>query len=174
MAISVNEVTKVITIPQADLTSLGGSDYELDTNALRLELKNWEASVAGSWRSITHLHNLPVTVGGVTLARTFEIINGYTIEFQDVGSPYRVNLVGSNNNILDVKVLNQVSVASANSAGLTFSQELLDALALMEADHFFDESTGLLHYYYRGTTTDIIPAKTVTGTAQTQDASILE
>jgi len=174
MAISVNEVTKVITVPQADLTPLGGSDYEFDTNAFRLELKNWESSVAGSWRSITHNHNLPVTVGGVTLARVFEIINGYTVLFEDVGSPYRVNLAGSNNNILDVKVLNQVSIASANSAGLTFSQELLDALALMEADHFFDQDTGLLHYYFRGTTTDIIPAKTVTGTTQSQDSSILE
>ena len=31
----------------------------------------------------THRHNTQVTLGGVTLARTVEIINGYQIEFED-------------------------------------------------------------------------------------------
>lgn len=45
-----------------------------------------------------------------------EIINGYTVTFED--GLYSVNLIGSNNNIPDVLNLNQVSVRSANSAGL--------------------------------------------------------
>lgn len=116
MAISVNEVTKVIFIPQADLTFVSGDTYQLDTNAFRLELKNWESSTEGSWRSITNKHNPPVTVGGTTLARTIEIINGYTIHFED--GQYRVILQGSNNNIIDVAVVNQVSIVPQNSAGL--------------------------------------------------------
>jgi hypothetical protein len=72
----------------------------------------------------THSHNQPVTVGGVTLARVIEIINGYTITFEN--GQYAVNLVGGNTNIADVTNVNQVSVRSANSAGLTYSKEIED------------------------------------------------
>lgn len=116
MAITVDEVTKVISVPQADLTFIGAGIYNLDTNVFRLELRAWEASDAGSWRSITHKHNPDVTVGGVTLADVLEIINGYTITFEDL--QYRVILIGTNNNILDVANVNQVSIAPTNSAGL--------------------------------------------------------
>jgi len=61
-------------------------------------------------------HNTEVTLGGVTLARTVEFINGYTIEFED--GQYAVTLTGANNNIADVMVVNQVSLRSNNSAGL--------------------------------------------------------
>ncbi len=116
MTITVNEVTKVITVPQADLVLQSGITYTYDTDAFRLELKNWEASEVGGWRQRTHLHNLPVTVGGTTLARTLEIINGYTVTFED--GQYRVILQGSNNNIVDVANVNQVSIVPTNSAGL--------------------------------------------------------
>ena len=169
MAITVNEVTQVIFIPQADLISLGGSNYELDTEWFRLQLKIWEASTEGGYLPRTHLRAPPATVGGVTIAQSITIINGYTVTFED--GQYRVILSGSNNNILDVANLNQVSIGSTNSAGLIAAQQQVD---LMEADHFFDESTGLLHYYRRGTTVDLIPPKTVTGTTQPSDASILE
>lgn len=169
MAITVNEVTKVIFIPQADLISLGGSNYELDTEWFRLQLKIWEASTEGGYLSRTHLRAPPATVGGVTIAQSITIINGYTITFED--GQYRVILTGSNNNILDVANLNQVSIGSTNSAGLVAATQMND---LMEADHFYDQSTGLLHYYKRGTTEDLIPPKTVTGTTQPVDASLLE
>jgi hypothetical protein len=61
---------------------------------------------------------------------------------------------------------------SAGSTVLTDSLLLLKHLA--EADQVFDKSGGLLHAYKRGTTTDLIPAKTVAGEAQTIDASITE
>lgn len=118
MAISINWATKVITIPQADLTFISGSLYELDVDDFRLALKNIEDSEEGMTFLDTHRHNTEVTLGGVTYARTFEIINGYTVTFQDVGSPYRVRCVGANHNISDVQNLNDVSLIVGNAAGL--------------------------------------------------------
>lgn len=120
MALSVNWSTGVITVPQADLTLVTGTLYEHDTDAFRLELRSLEASVAGMPWPDTHTHNTEVTVAGITYARVIEIINGYSIEYED-GS-YSVRLAGSNNNIFDVEngilVQNQVQVIAQNSAGL--------------------------------------------------------
>ena len=64
----------------------------------------------------THNHVSPISVGGVQLARVVEIINGYTITFED--GQYAVNLAGANSNIGDRVNVNQVSIRSSNSAGL--------------------------------------------------------
>ena len=90
--------------------------YELDINDFRLTLKDIEDNVGGIPFVDTHNHNTIVTVGGVTLARVVEIINRYTVTFED--DSYAVNLVGANSNIADVVNLNTVSVRAANSAGL--------------------------------------------------------
>lgn len=119
MAISINWATKVITVPKADMTLIQSSPfeiYELNVNTFRLTLKDLEDDEAGMSFLHTHNHNPPVSVGGVTLGRVVELINGYTVTFEN-GS-YAVNLVGANNNISDNTNLNQVSVRSANSAGL--------------------------------------------------------
>lgn len=116
--ISINWSTKVINVPQSYLTLVSGSLYELDVNAFRLDLKNIEDSEDGVAFPDTHRHNTAVTLSGVTYARTFEIINGYTITFEDVGSPYTVRCAGANHNIGDVKNVNQVSLIIGNSAGL--------------------------------------------------------
>jgi hypothetical protein len=116
MAISIDWGTKIINIPQNYLTDLGGGVYELDTNALRLDLIDLEDSEDGMAFPKTHNHNTEVELAGVTYARVIEVINGYTITFED--GQYAVNLVGSNNNIADVANVNQVSIRSANSAGL--------------------------------------------------------
>jgi len=50
------------------------------------------------------------------LARVVEIINDYTITFED--GQYAVNLVGANSNVADRVNVNQVSVRASNSAGL--------------------------------------------------------
>jgi hypothetical protein len=118
MAITINWATKVISIPQADLTFVSGSLYELNVNTFRLALKDIEDSADGMANLDTHRHNAEVTLSGVTYARTFEIINGYTITFQDTGSPYTVRCVGANHNVADVKNVNQVSLLIGNSAGL--------------------------------------------------------
>jgi hypothetical protein len=118
MAISINWETQVITIPQADLTYLSPGLYELDVDVLRLALKDIEDGEEGIAFPDTHRHNTEVTLAGVTYARTFEIINGYTVTFQDTGSPYTVKCIGANHNIGDVKNVNQVSLIVGNSAGL--------------------------------------------------------
>lgn len=116
MAVSINWGTKVINIPQADLTPLGGNRYRLDVNTFRLALKDLEDSDEGIAYLKTHNHNTAVTLAGVTYARTVEIINGYTVEFEN--GVYSVECVGANHNISDVKVVNSVSLIVGNSAGL--------------------------------------------------------
>ena len=115
MALSINPITHVITIPKVDL---GGTfpNHELNVNTFRLALKNWEDGTEGMVQPKTHNHNTQVTLGGLTLARVVEIIVPYTITFEN--DQYSVNLVGANNNIADRLNLNQVSVRSNNSAGM--------------------------------------------------------
>jgi len=118
VAISINWASKVIAIPQDDLDVVSAGLYELDVNALRLALKDIEDGDDGMAFPDTHRHNTEVTLGGVTYARTFEIINGYTVTFQDTGNPYTVRCVGANHNLGDVKNVNSVSLIVGNSAGL--------------------------------------------------------
>ena len=117
MAISINCATKVIYIPKSYLGAPVGTNlYELNVNTFRLDLKDWEDSDVGMAMPDTHRHNTQVQLSGVTYARTFEIINGYTVEFED--GTYAVRCVGANHNIGDVKVVNSVSLIIGNSAGM--------------------------------------------------------
>lgn len=119
MTLSINWVTKVIYVPKADMTLIQSSPIEireLDLDVFRLALKDLEDSEEGMAFPDTHRHNTEVSVGGITLARTIEIINGYTVTFED--GQYAVNLVGANSNVGDVVNFNLVSVRSFNSAGL--------------------------------------------------------
>jgi len=120
MPISIDWGTKVISVPQSYLTNITGTLYELDTDQFRLDLKALEDDEAGMPFPDTHRHNTEVTIAGVTYARLIEIINGYSITFEN-GS-YSVRLAGSNNNFFDVEngILNQntVQVIAQNSAGL--------------------------------------------------------
>ena len=120
MALTVTWGTKVINVLQADLTPVSGTLYELDTDQFRKDLKNLEDGEDGMPFPDTHKHNTEVTVAGVTYARFIEIINGYSITFQD--GQYTVRLVGSNNNFFDVEngILNQnqVQIIAGNAAGL--------------------------------------------------------
>jgi len=120
MPISIDWGTKVISVPQSYLTNITGTLYELDTDQFRLDLKALEDDEAGMPFPDTHRHNTEVTIAGITYARFIEIINGYSITFEN-GS-YSVRLAGSNNNFFDVEngILNQntVQVIAQNSAGL--------------------------------------------------------
>lgn len=151
MPTSVDWVTKVITV-ELDSGSVSGSNpaYFLDTNAFHLELRALEADSVGVPYLTTHNHNTEVVLGGVTYARVIEIINGYTVTFED--GIYAMSLEGSNNNILDVVNLNGVSVRSGNSAGLIVAGSgvtLSDIEDIAEAvwdepvgDHTTDGTTG--------------------------------
>jgi hypothetical protein len=122
MAITINWATKVINVPKADMTLIQSNPTEireLNQNQFRLNLKSIEASEEGAPHIDTHRHNTTVDVGGITLARVVEIINGYTVTFED--GQYAVNLTGANSNVADVVNVNQVSVRSGNSAGLVTS-----------------------------------------------------
>jgi hypothetical protein len=120
MALTLDPATKVITIPQADLTLISGTLYELDTDAFRKDVFDLLASETYIWLPDAFIHNTEVTVAGVTFARTLQFINGYSIAFENL--TYSVRLAGSNNNIFDVEngilVQNLVQVIAQNSAGL--------------------------------------------------------
>ena len=125
MAISVNWATKVINVPKADTDLIQLTPIEvreLNLNNLRLIFKQIEASSVGMSFKDIHFHNPPLQVGGVTLARVVAVINGYTVTFED--GQYAVNLVGANSNVGDVVNLNQVSIRTANSAGLIQTREI--------------------------------------------------
>lgn len=124
MAITIDWGTRVINVPQSYLTYVGGTNYSLDTNQFRIDVRTLSASEAGMANPPVLNHNTKVLLGGIEYARIIEIINGYTVTFEDVGTPYAVSLQGSNNNILDVTNLNNVAVRSNNSAGLVQTQEL--------------------------------------------------
>lgn len=120
MALQFDYANFIITIPQSELTLIGGTLYELDTNQFRLDVIAELASQRGIWAPDAILHNTEVTVAGTTFARTIEVINGWSITFED--GQYSVRLAGSNNNIFDVEnaILNQnqVQIISQNAAGL--------------------------------------------------------
>jgi len=141
MAISIDWGTKVISVPKADLTFVSGVIYELNLFTFHLWLKDKEDDEAGITFLDTHKHTPPVTVSGVTIARVVEIINGYTVTFED--GQYAVNLVGANSNVADVTNVNQVSIRPFNSAGLTqpvSAQDNADALLKRDMSAISGES----------------------------------
>lgn len=119
MAISVNHATRVISIPKADLAliqSVPTEIRELDLGQFKLWMRDWEDGEDGITMPPVLNHNSEVTVGGLTLARVVEIINGYTVTFEN--GAYAVNLTNANSNVGDVVNVNNVSVRANNSAGL--------------------------------------------------------
>jgi hypothetical protein len=117
--IYVDWANRIIFIPKQVTAQVQASPTEireLNLNDFRLALKDLEDSPEGMPYLDTHRHNTTVTLGGVTFARLIEIINNYTVTFED--GQYAVNLVGANSNVGDRVNVNQVSVRSANSAGL--------------------------------------------------------
>ena len=115
--------TNTIYVPQADLTLVSGTLYDLDTDAFRLELKSLEDDEQGMVWPDTHIHNPEVTISGTTYARQVIILAPYTVKFEDTGSAYTVRTIGSNNNILDLGagILTPtplVTYFSTNAAGL--------------------------------------------------------
>jgi len=121
VAITIDRLTNVISIPQSDLAHLSGTLYSADTNAIRLALKAIDASEEGIVYPDTHNHNTTVDLFGVTYARTLEILAPYSVTFTP-DALWSVRLEGSNNNFGDIEAgilnQNQVQVIPTNSAGL--------------------------------------------------------
>jgi len=125
MAISVDPLTHVIFVPKDDLTLVQSSPTEIremNLNWFRLQLKSWEDSEEGIVQLKTHTHNTEVSLGGLTFARVIEILEPYSVTFED--GQYAVNLTGANSNVGDKVNVNQVSVRSQNSAGMTSSPDI--------------------------------------------------
>ena len=138
--------TYVINVPKADMTLVQSTPTEireLDLNVFRLELKDLEDGENGIPFLDTHIHNTEVTLGGLTFARVIEILDPYSVTFED--GQYAVNLVGANSNVGDKVNVNQVSVRSNNSAGL-ISTPLIE-FSSFEGGVWINESSS-----YAGTT----------------------
>lgn len=119
MAISIDWNSRIISVPKADMTLVQSTPFEirgLDLDTFRLALRDLEDGADGMAYPHTHNHVAPISVGGVTLARVVELINGYTVTFEN--GTYAVNVTGGNSNVSDQTNLNTVQVRSANSAGL--------------------------------------------------------
>lgn len=122
MAITTDWSTLTFSVPQADLTLITGTLYEIDTEVGFRQVVN--AIMAGEDGIVFETpitHNTEVTVAGTTYARFIEVINGYSVTFTP-DSQYSVRLAGSNNNLFDIEngILNQnqVQIIPQNSAGL--------------------------------------------------------
>ena len=123
MVMSVDWGAKFITIPKADTVLVQSSPVEVrdyDLNGFRLEVADLMDDGTGGMAYDTVFSNSPpFTVSGVELARVIEIINDYTLQFED--GTYQVNLLGANSNFSDRIVPNQVGIRTGNSAGLVTS-----------------------------------------------------
>ncbi len=101
MPLSINWLSKVILVPKSYLTLVSAGRYEMDVNQFRLDLKDIEDGEGIPFED-THRHNVEVVLSGVTYARSVEIINVYTVEFEDDGTPNgqtTVRIYGANNTI---------------------------------------------------------------------------
>ena len=128
MALSIDYLTSIIFVPRADLLlvqSVPSFVYQLNMEGFYREVADLQDDEAGSPYLTAAVNTAPVSVGGVLLARVIQIINGYSVEFED--GQYAVNLSGANTNLQDVAVVNQVSIRPNNSAGLQDLSVLLQA-----------------------------------------------
>jgi len=123
--------TQRIFVPRADMALVQAVPEirELDVDAFRKDLRSLEASVEGMPWQPTHRHVTETTLSGVVYARFVAILPPYQVEFED--GQYTVRAVGANHNIADVKVTNQVSLITQNSAGLIETQVTAQTAAIL-------------------------------------------
>lgn len=152
MATSIDWPTKVISVYRDDLIHVSGTIYRCDTNALRKELKQLEASEGGRVYPVTHTHNDETSAAGVVYARVINLQSPYSIQFLP-DEQWTVILQGSNNNLFDVEngilAQNQVQVIPTNSAGL---QTVAIGTAVTPQDKT-DIINGIFNYQYEGAET---------------------
>lgn len=117
MAYAVNLLTKVFTIPLADLTFVSGVNYTLDVDEAHREIRMLEWAFSyGLWaeHAIDYINSQ--TLSGITYSPVVKMVNGYTWDVD--ATNINISLVGSNTNLLDAYIPgNGVSVLVNNSAG---------------------------------------------------------
>ena len=131
MALTIDPATRVISVPQADLTFVSGTLYTLDSDQFRKDVWDILSSESHIWLPPAFQHNTEVTITGDTLARTIVFINGFSVTFEDTGSAYSIKIIGSNNNIHDIDggILNPTALTTViptNSFGLITSPQILE------------------------------------------------
>lgn len=136
MSYSVNWITKVISVPTTDLILVSGNRYSLSMTDFLIEVRRLEWQFdQGMWAPDILIHtNTRFDFAGADYAPFDDLQNGYTVEFTGVAT--RVDLLGSNNDLIDVLIANGVSVVPSNSAGLVIGpatgvgtpQEVADAV----------------------------------------------
>ncbi len=142
MAITIDYTTFVVFVPRADLTLVQATPTEIrsmDLNWFRLQVKAIEDTALGMPYPDVTKHNTEVSLGGLTYARVIEVLEPYTVTFED--GAYAVNLQGANSNVGDRVNVNQVSVRSSNSAGMTSSPDI--EYASFNGGISYDEINGL-------------------------------
>lgn len=125
MSITVDPITYVINVPRDDLSVVQLTPTEIrtmDLNWFRMQLHDLMDDEDGMPLLKMFTHNTEVELGGITYARIVEILDPYSVTFED--GQYAVNLTGANSNVADKTNVNQVSVRPQNSAGLISSADI--------------------------------------------------
>lgn len=113
--------------------------------------------------------------GGLTLTNCDHVDDEVTLEFSAGKCTLDATCTAGTISVRGIAQFTDSSTGSAvDETALIAPQDIQISKALLEADHFFDKTGGLLHYYYRNTTTDIIPAKTVSGEQVTNNVTLTE
>lgn len=119
MAISIDWATYTINVPRADMLLLQSNPIEvrqLDLTTFHETLRDLEDDPAGIPQPVTHNYRAALEISGVILAQVIEVLEPYTVTFED--GQYAVNIVGGNSNVADRVNINNVGVRTSNSAGL--------------------------------------------------------
>lgn len=146
-AIEIDWATKTIIIPRGEMLLLQSAPIEirqLNLDDFRKRLRDLEDDEQGMVFPVTHNYAQPTNVGGVTLASVVEILDPYTVTFED--GAYAVNIVGGNTNLADKVNINNVGVRTTNSAGL-------QDLAALQASSFDNQSVAFKSSSIYGGTT---------------------
>ena len=113
MAYSVDWLTKIVTVPKADLTLVSASPeiYELDVNDFWLEIHDIQDDFVAVGQDQIMTANAPTSFA----PRGVDVVNGYSIEFED--GQYTVQLKSANSTIQNNAVQNQVSIRDQTLTG---------------------------------------------------------
>lgn len=120
--------------------------------------------------------------GGAAVAITVALLGSWQLEFPAgayVATIQGGNLVGGlGGDPVAYSAGVQVLIVRAASATVvsmgSIASDIAQVKRVVEADEVYDQAAGLLHTYERGTTVNVIPPKTVTGTSQAADSGLVE
>jgi len=118
MALLVDWLTNIITVPKTDLILDSGTRYTITVDALLALLQDRGDDEDAMSFSTLHT-NIPPTA---STPRTVEVNDPYTWAFED--GLYSVSILNGNTNYRDVEVRNQTSVQTNNTTGFIDPQFL--------------------------------------------------